>query len=433
MQPETCNTDTITRNMHSNRKRVIGRTAAVFIVIMLLLTFFSNTLNNYLSPRVTWENPESGPLVKEINGTGRVCAKTTMDRYTVSNMKVLHVAVKVGDTVEKGQLLLSLDTSEVEEQLANERTIWEQKKLNVEKYEDGASFEGMRSYDNSIEAARLKLEEAEKVLEDIKELYKLGAETAVNVKKAENDVKNAQFDYQKSLDNKALAARNNGRDLQNARYELDIQERKLQELEKEIELASVTAPADGTIIELNFSVGTIANSSKPLFKLADTAQGFEFCARVDIDAANLLSPGEIAEVSIDSHEGYYLEGTISAITDSQEEMGVKKDVIIAIPPENLIGGESGSMVIKKRTETYDVLVPNSAIGQEMSGYFVYVLNEKEGPLGSELLVQKVKVSAGDSDNAMTVIMSGLSSYDRVVTGSDKQLSDGMRVTVEEIG
>jgi HlyD family secretion protein len=417
--------------MYSGRKRIIGKAAAAFIGIMLLLTFFSNTINNYLSPRVTWENPESGPLVKEISGTGRVRAKTALDRYTSSNMKVLQVAVKVGETVKKGQLLLSLDTTEIEEQLANERTIWQQKKLNVEKFEDEASVEGMRSYDNAIEAASLKLEDAERNLENIKELYKFGAETAANVKKSEIDLKNAQMEYQKSLDNKTLAERNSMRNLQNARHELDIQERKLRELEKELELAQVTAPEDGTIIELNFPGGTIANNSKPLFKLADTSGGFEFRTSIDIDSANLLSPGETAEVFLDSFEGYSFEGTIDSISDSQEEMGVKKEVIITIPTENLIGGESGSAVIKKRTKTYDVLVQNSAVGQDMSGYFVYVVNEKKGPLGSELYAQKVKVSAGDSDYSMTAILSGLGSYDRVITGSDKQLSDGMRVTVED--
>lgn len=415
---------------NSDRKRIIGGAMAVFLAVMLLLTFFSNTLNNFLLPRVSWESPESGPLVKEISGAGRVRAKKTMDRYAESDMKVLAVTVNIGETVKKGQPMLELDTTKVEEQLGDERTIWQQKKLNVEKLSEEAAAEGMRSYDDAIEAARANMEKAERNYEDAQALYEAGAEAKVKVTDAGADCENTRRDYQKALDSKAAALRNNKRDLQSAQYELDMQERKLQKLEKEMGLGHVAAPADGTVMELNFPEGSVTNASKPLFVLADTAEGFEFCAAVDSEAAGLLSIGDEAEVSLDSLEGYTLQGTVSEITESAEERGVKKEVVIDIPPENLIGGESGSADIKKRTEAYGTLVSNSAIGQEMLDYFVYVLQEKKGPLGNELFIRKVKVTKGDSDNSNTAVLSGLSDYDRVVTGSDKQLSDGMRVMLE---
>jgi HlyD family secretion protein len=419
-----------THSANSDRKRIIGRAAAVFFAVMLLLTFFSNTLNNFLLPRVKWENPESGQLVKEISGTGRVRPKTTVDRYAAYDMKVLNAAVRVGETVKKGQVLLELDTSGIEEQLANERTLWQQKKLNVEKLTEEAAEEGMRSYDSAVEAARIKMENAERNYENAQALYEAGAEAKANVINAGNSYENARLEYQNALDNRTAAAKNNRRNLQNAQYELEMQERKLRKLEKEMELGHVEAPADGTVMELNFPEGSVANSSKPLFVLADTSQGFEFCAVVDSEAAGLLSTGDEAEVSLDSLEGYILQGTVAEIAESREERGVKKEVLIDIPAENLIGGESGSAEIKKSTGAYGVLVPNSAVGQDISGYFVYVIKERKGPLSNEFFVRRIKVSAGESDNSKTAIVSGLDASDRVITGSDKPVSDGMRVVLE---
>lgn len=414
----------------SDRKRAIGKAAAVFLTVMLLLTFFSNTLNHFLSPRVSCEEPESGQLMKEISGNGRVRAKATMDRYVESDMKVLAVAVRVGETVKKGQLLLELDTSEIEEQMADERILWQQKKLNVEKLSQAAAAEGLRGYDRAIEAARLDMEKAQRDYENIRALYEAGAEAKVNLINAEADYESARLNYQRARDDREAAEKNAGRDLQSAQYELEIQERRLQKLEKDRTLGRVEAPADGIVTELNFPGGSMANGSRPLFVLADNSQGFEFWASVDAEAASLLSVGDTAEISLDGMGGYILEGTVDEILESQQDRGVKKDVVIDIPPENLAGGENGSADIKKGSENYGVLVPNSALGQDISGYFVYVVDEKKGPLGNELFVRKVKVSAGDSDNSRTAVLSGLSEYDRVVTASDKPLSDGMKVILE---
>jgi multidrug efflux pump subunit AcrA (membrane-fusion protein) len=416
-------------NANTNKKRIIGKAMIVFLVIMLLLTFFSNTLNNFLSPRVSFENPDSGQLVKEITGMGKVRAKAIIERYTETEMKVLDVKVRAGEAVEKGQLILELDTSGILEQILYEKTVLQQKKLNLEKLEDESSVEGQRYYDNDIESARLNMDRSSSKYEKAKLLYDAGAESEVNVKSAEADYQNSQMDYQKALDNKEAAAKSNKRDMQNAQYELDMQERKLEKYMKQIDLSQIVAPADGIIMELNFPKGTMANNSKPLFKLVDTSQGFEFCTTIGNEAASLLSIGDAADIYLDCMEGYTLQGTINDIVENQEERGVKKDVIMDLPPENLIGGENGSVEIKKNTRSYNVLVSNSAVGQDISGYFVYVIREKKGPLGNEFYVQKVKVSPGESDNSMTVIVSGVSSYDRVITGSDKQISDGMRVII----
>ncbi len=418
-----------TQSSNTDKKIIIGKAMVVFLIIMLLLTLFSNTINNFLSPRVSCETPESGQLVKEINGTGKVQAKAMIDRYTESEMKVLEAAAKVGDSVKKGQLILTLDTSGIDEQMRNEKTVLQQKRLNLEKFTDEASAESMRSYDNAIEIARMNMEKTRTNHENAKALFEAGAEAEANVKNAWNDYENARLDYQKALDNKAAAIKNNKRDRQNAQYELDMQQQKLEKLMKQMELGQITAPMDGIIMELNFAKGTMANSSKPLFKLADTSKGFEFCTTVDAKAANLLSPGDTAEVSLDSLDGYTLQGTISNIVENPEKRGENKDVIIDIPSENLIGGENGSVVIKKNTRAYSALVSNSAVGQDISGYFVYVIREKNGPLGNEAFAQKVKVSAGESDNTKTAIVSGISSSDRIITGSDKQITDGMKVII----
>lgn len=414
-----------------NKKRIIGRSIVVFLTVILLLTFFSNTINNFTAPKVSIENPGGGQIVKEITATGTVKAKKTVEHYTMTEMKVRNVGVKVGDAVKKGQFILSLDIEDIEKQVKNETSIYQQKKLNVEKLSQETSEEALFSYDKAVETARINVEKARRDFENKRLLYEAGGESRVNVEDAERDLKNAEMEYEAAENNRTKAADNSRRDLESAQAELDIQERRLADLKKQLEFKSIAAPVDGIITELNFQEGMVANNSKPLYKLADTEKGFQFTASVNEDAAAYLMPGDIAYVTVDSLDGSAIEAEITEIAESREQRGIKKELLMNISADGLIGGESGSVDIKKPTKTYDVLVSNSAIGQDMTGYFVYVVSESKGPLGNEFHVQKVQISIGEADYQKTGVTSGISPYDKVVVNSDKPVADGTRVIVSQ--
>lgn len=84
--------------------------AIIFLTIMLLLTFFSNTIMNYSLPEVSAKYVESGSLSEQIRGTATVEAAQEYEvKYTGSSRVVEAVEVKQGDTVEKGQVLLRFE------------------------------------------------------------------------------------------------------------------------------------------------------------------------------------------------------------------------------------------------------------------------------------------------------------------------------------
>ena len=96
------------------RKKITGKALIIFVVMLVLLTFFSSTINNLTLPRVTVENPMPGDIVKDISGQGIVEANETQEKYIASNAMVEEVKVKTGDQVKKGQTIMILDTKDLE-------------------------------------------------------------------------------------------------------------------------------------------------------------------------------------------------------------------------------------------------------------------------------------------------------------------------------
>lgn len=103
-------------NENGKKKREWVKTAAIiFLSVMLVLTFFSNTIMNYSLPEVATQYVQSGTITAKIRGSGVVESGNPYNVEVKESRKVSQVAVKVGDQVEKDDVLMYLEDEESEE------------------------------------------------------------------------------------------------------------------------------------------------------------------------------------------------------------------------------------------------------------------------------------------------------------------------------
>lgn len=97
------------------RKDAIKNIAIAFLAILLVLTLFSNTIMNVTLPQVATTYVASSEIAPSIRGTGTLTAGSTYDVVITQSRKIATVEVKVGQTVEKDQVLFTLEDAESEE------------------------------------------------------------------------------------------------------------------------------------------------------------------------------------------------------------------------------------------------------------------------------------------------------------------------------
>lgn len=103
-------------NENGSKKREWVKTAAIiFLTVLLILTFFSNTIQNYSLPEVATQYVQSGTITAKIRGTGTIESGDPYEVKVTESRKVSSVAVKVGDTVQKGDILFYLADEDSEE------------------------------------------------------------------------------------------------------------------------------------------------------------------------------------------------------------------------------------------------------------------------------------------------------------------------------
>ncbi len=111
-------------NEENRKKREWVKSAAiVFLSIMLVLTFFSNTIMNYSLPEVATQMIMSGTITSKIRGTGVVESGDPYNVEVTESRKVASVAVRVGDEVKEGDVLFYLEDKESAELETAEKTL----------------------------------------------------------------------------------------------------------------------------------------------------------------------------------------------------------------------------------------------------------------------------------------------------------------------
>jgi multidrug efflux pump subunit AcrA (membrane-fusion protein) len=103
----------------SKRRDWVKNAAIVFLSVLLVLTFFSNTILNYSLPEVAVQYVQSGTITAKVRGTGMIESGDPYNVQIKESRKVESVLVQVGTQVAQGDdlfLLAESESTEVETQ-----------------------------------------------------------------------------------------------------------------------------------------------------------------------------------------------------------------------------------------------------------------------------------------------------------------------------
>lgn len=99
----------------SKKREWVKNAAIIFLSVMLILTFFSNTIMNHSLPEIAAQYIQPGTITAKIRGTGTVEGSNPYQVLVNETRVVESVLVRNGDEVSKGDVLFVLADRESEE------------------------------------------------------------------------------------------------------------------------------------------------------------------------------------------------------------------------------------------------------------------------------------------------------------------------------
>ena len=99
----------------TDRKDKIKNITIIFLLVMLILTFFSNTIMNYSLVEVSTQQVTSGQITSKVRGSGSVEASESYSVTIEETRKIATVNVKKDAEVATGDLLFTLEDADSDE------------------------------------------------------------------------------------------------------------------------------------------------------------------------------------------------------------------------------------------------------------------------------------------------------------------------------
>jgi len=225
---------------------------------------------------------EAREIVQTVVATGRIQPVTQVNISADVSAKIMRLAVKEGEWVEKGQFLLELDRerylAEVESAEAN-----------------------LRSSEADAAVVRENLDKAEKDLARMQDLKQKSLESVANFDAAASAVGVEKARLRSALDR------------------VEQSRASLKQARDALSKTTIYAPMAGTVSKLNKELGEIALGSQfqedVILEIANLS-GME--ALVDVDENDIvqLSLGDMATIEVDALPGVTFEGTVTEIASS---------------------------------------------------------------------------------------------------------------------
>jgi len=440
------------------------RGGALKIVVLLLVlgglaaggyAYWSNRAQATKKVNVIFATVEKGTFVHEVNGKGSAESAMNVDVASqVEGSATIISLVPEGTDVKKGQLLVELDSSDIDEKydsqvvttnsslatLNSSRATLRSAEISLEEYVEGTFEQTWMEYENSIFTAEHDRKKSSDDAAYTGRLVTLGFATEqtyevkkVNFEKAKNTLEVAdlkkmtllKYTSEKQITSLMSDIETARAKVNSDRNSYEINKRREERYKEQSENCKIRAPQDGQVVYANqdsrrmsesemIKEGATVRNRQVLIRLPDKTQ---MRVKAMINEANISSVavGQQAKITFDSIPGRVVSGEVVKVNPYPEIvwMSSAKDYVTMVKineelPE-LRSGLTAQVRIIAKEQKDALMVPVQCVLEYDSKK--YCLTYNEGVWGCK------EVWLGDSNEKQVVIKKGLNEGDVVVSGA----------------
>jgi HlyD family secretion protein len=383
-------------------------------------------------------------LVQSISVSGYVEPKDKYEVVLNPAQKVVKVYVKEGQMVKKGDILVKLDTTDIETQLKKAQIQLDIAKLNLNNTLKSSSKGQKKQLENSVTAAKLTLDNSQRAFEDAKRRFEanqklyadgyISKEEYEQSKKAvsdlENQVKSAEIQLNNAKNSLADFDVNTSEQAAQQRKQIELASADITALEKKLEDSIIRSTIDGVVTKLDAKENQYPTANS-IVQVIDISQ-YKVNAEVNQYDAVLVRIGQKASIKVKGLDKKYI-GTISSIGQTAEvkmngtsqESKVKVELTIDNPDSNIKAGYEVDADINLREKPNVIAVSFDSIKQEKSGK-KYIFAVESGK------VVKKYITTGLETDFDVEVVQGLKDGDKYITSPPDTLKEGDLVKLPEV-
>ncbi|TQR36412.1 efflux RND transporter periplasmic adaptor subunit [Brevibacillus brevis] len=364
-------------------------------------------------------SPVKGYVQGDAGLTGKLEANQSVNVVPKASGKVTRLSVKLGQKVNKGDVLFTVDQEDLANSVKTAEAQYESAMANLAQSKDNKSDNASQAQ-SALTQAQQTLEDAQRNNERMTTLFNQGAISQEEVENAKTKLVNAQTTYNNAL--KTFESSKKITSIVVAESSVKQAKAQLDNALDQLKNATVTAPISGVIGAVNGAIGEIPSSQSGVVTIVNTNPMKVKVQIAEAEVTNLQVGGKVSvQITVLNKT---VNGTIDAISPVMNEDTKAYPLEILIPNDEnkLKVGMVANVVIEKSNEIRNFVIPKTAVVEEGGKYYAYKV---EGDT-----VKKVEIKVGNMSSEKAEVISGLIETDKVVYKGQTLINDGSKVKIE---
>ena len=391
------------------------RTIVALLVVIAVGAWGVSTAR---SPRVRAVRPERRDVVESVVASGRVLAPARVSVGAQVGGVAKAVAVREGDRVKAGQLLLELDDRELQAAVAQAQAALASAGAGLARVE---TVTGEVATED-LRQAGIAVKRAEEELTRQRQLFKAGAGTRRELEDAERALTQAQ--------SQARAAQARLSDAGPAGAE----RRRVGALRSEAEAAlrltktrllqaRLVASSDGVVLDRKVEPGDLVQPGRELFVIAPEGET-RLVAQIDEKELLKLVVGQHVLASVEAAPDRLFGAEVSWIAPAIDPQRATVEVRLRVPepPKFLLPDMTVSIDVQVGRKAGAVVLPIEAVRDRARGPWVLVARDGKAA--------RVPVTLGLRGAGFVEVTSGLAADATVIPVTERAAKEGGRVRVD---
>lgn len=344
-----------------------------------------------------------------------------------SGGKVTNIRVKVGDKVNKGDILFTLDDSDAQARAEQAQSGVQSSQAAIEQAQSGVAS-AKAAYDTAkanYEANLEKIQNAKINLERMKVLYEQGIISKSQYEQAELAASDSSLEVLKSQLAQAEAAYKQPQAAQKqAQASMGQASASYKQAMQALEDTVVRAPIDGFVTALNIEEGEMSSNMQAPITISNLDKVY-VKINVTENLINKIKKGDKVTANFSALNNKEFTGAISTITPAANSTTQLFDVNIEIDnKDNIIkSGMFANVKFSTNTKNNVLTVKSEAVLQKEDKNIVYIVKDNK-------TIEK-QVSVGIDNGDFAEITSGLAQGDKVIINGQHYVENDQKVKVVE--
>lgn len=353
---------------------------------------------------------QRGDFVRDVSIQGRVVAAISPTLYAPAE-GVITYQVDAGDAVKQGQILATIESPELQNELQQERASLESLAMDLDKQRIQSKKAALENQ-KLVDLALVTLTAADREKRRADQAWDKQAISQIDFEKAQDDLENAKVIHQHAVQDAQLNSESLAFDIRSLQLKVDRQQLLVDELQRQVDGLVITSPVSGIVGNREADQKNQVAKNQAIIGVVDLSE-FEIELGIPESYADDLAIGMAAEVR---HNGGLHQATLVAVSPE-----IRDNQVIGTlrfndsAPAGLRQNQRLTSRILLDHKSDVLTVQRGPFLQDSSGTAAYLVNNG--------IATRTPISTGASSLGSVEILSGLDVGDQIII-SDTQRFDG---------